>query len=566
MSDGKYLECADEHIVIDSHGREVFVKDLKSTDKVKTIDGYAFVNKVTKVGNSEVMYDIQLNDNGHVYYTNGIFSHNTTSYAVAVLHMCLFNLDKKVLILANKGDIALEIMSRIRLAYELLPAWIKPGVTVWNKRSIEFSNGCRIEGSNTSADSARGKSVNVLVIDEAAFIDAGIADELWSSVYPIISSSKNSKVIMVSTPNGTGNLFHRTFSEAESNRSKDGWTPFKFLWSDVPGRDEEWKEQQLASFNYDYAKFNQEFGCEFLGSTNILIPPEWIRKAKIAIVDLAKSKPQYRVIDYGNDMKVTIYEESVDGHCYVIGGDAADGVGGDASVMIVFDITDPRHVKEVAYFSSNMVSPNVFSTILAQTGMKYNMAPIMMESNGIGGSIINLLYEIYEYGNIPTIGGKKMGITSGGQLKIDACSNIRSYFTTDAFIDIKTSKVIEEMETFEKYSTKYGMSYKACRGNDDAMMSVIWAFFLLNSNVLVNYYDCHFEGVNVIPKFIRHFDDNYKIDRDNVKKQIESSSSVLRVDDIVKRGEVGPVTSDDYDYEGFAQMYERFGGGSGNSW
>ena len=210
----------------------------------------------------------------------------TTSYTIALLHLCIFNEDKKALIMANKGAAAIEFMSRIRLAYELLPNWIKPGIKEFNKGTIEFTNGSRIEASTTSPDSARGKSCNILVLDEAAFIPKTIADELWSSVYPIISSDKNSKVIMVSTPNGTGNLFHQ-FYEAGQKENAEGWKSFKFMWNEVPGRDEQWKEQQLASFNYDYQKFNQEFGC-FTSCSLITIHNKLTGETKEVSVDELK--------------------------------------------------------------------------------------------------------------------------------------------------------------------------------------------------------------------------------------------------------------------------------------
>lgn len=209
----------------------------------------------------------------------------TTSYNIALLHLCLFSEDKKVLILANKGAAAYEFMSRIRLAYEFLPKWLKPGVISWNKGSIEFSNGSKIEACTTSPDSARGKACDVLVIDECAFIPPNIMDELWSSVYPIISSAVGTKVILVSTPNGSGNLFHELY-KAGCMKNKEGWTAFKFMWHDVPKRDDAWKRKQIASFNGDMMKWNQEFGCS-TGETLIQIQnPKTGESKRVSITEL----------------------------------------------------------------------------------------------------------------------------------------------------------------------------------------------------------------------------------------------------------------------------------------
>lgn len=141
-------------------------------------------------------------------------------------------------------------MDRIRLAYEYCPSAIKIGVTTYNKKCIEFENNSTIRCFATGSSGCRGFSANCLIMDEAAFIPKGIADEFMASVFPVLSSSKDSKAIMVSTPNGTANnLFYDTWQQAtDPNVEQDeNWKPFRFLWYDVPGRDEEWKRQQIAT-------------------------------------------------------------------------------------------------------------------------------------------------------------------------------------------------------------------------------------------------------------------------------------------------------------------------------
>lgn len=156
---GKYLECADEHILFDENCNEVYVKDLSIGSLIQTIDGVEEVLSINVSDVEENMFDITVNSNNHRFYTNGILSHNTTIATVIILHYCLFNKDKRVYLLANKGESAREILDRIQLAYEYLPEHIKAhGVTTWNKGSVEFGNGSRIVAAATSASSIRGKT------------------------------------------------------------------------------------------------------------------------------------------------------------------------------------------------------------------------------------------------------------------------------------------------------------------------------------------------------------------------------------------------------------------------
>ena len=421
----------------------------------------------------------------------------TTSYNIALLHMCLFNKDKKVLILANKGAAAIEFMSRIRMAYEMLPKWLKPGVLSWNKGSIEFSNGSKVEACSTSPDSARGKSCDVLVIDECAFVPPNLMEELWASVYPVISSAKGTKVILVSTPNGSGNLFHELY-EAGCTDSEDGWKSFKFMWFDVPGRDDAWKRKQIASFNGDMAKWNQEFGCEFIGSTYTLVPPEALTKYKEYFQkDFQKPFIKKYTKIFGT-YEATIYEDPKPGRCYSVGVDVADGVGGDSSIITIYDITEPLKSKQVAYYASANTPTSALPYIIAELAVMFNMAPIMVEANGIGGGVVDMLYSVYEYMYIPSVGHKKMGVYSSNKTKLEGCSNFRSMLTClDTDITINNGNITSEMENFEKVETRNGTSYRARLGNDDNMMATIWAFYIFSPEIVNYYYEPVYQNINL---------------------------------------------------------------------
>jgi len=437
----------------------------------------------------------------------------TTSYCIFATWLMCFNRDKRILIIANKQETALEIMSRIAMAFELLPKWLKPSVIEWNKGKIKLSNGCIIQGSSTTADSARSKSCNILLIDEAAFIPVNIMNKLWESVYPIISSSKNTKCVMVSTPNGTGNLFYETYNGAETgkNSEKVSWTPFKIDWWDVPGRDEVWKETQLVSFNYDMKKFNQEFGNQFLGSTYTLVNLEriparrkWLLENPIDIIFLSM-----------NEFRIEMYEKPDREKCYVIGCDPADGTGNDYSVISIFDITNPTHkIAEVCYFSDNKITPPKLAYILAKLGLMYNKAPIMVEANNMGETVVEFLHLIYEYDNIASIGHRKLGVLSGNKIKINACQTFRDYFDHPKLnIIIRNKGLLNELEYFEKATTGTSFTYRATKGkHDDHVMAAVWALYILKQSNIEYFYDAEFEvlGIEMFPKHLSQFDYSFE--------------------------------------------------------
>ena len=183
-----------------------------------------------------------------------------------LLWYALFNDQVNIAILANKAATAREMLQRLQLSYENLPKWLQQGVINWNRGSLELENGSKIMAASTSASAVRGMSFNIIFLDEFAFIPTHIADEFFSSVYPTISSGKSTKVIIISTPKGM-NMFYKLWHDAE--KGKNEYVTTEVHWSEVPGRDADWKEQTIR--NTSEEQFNQEFECEFLGSVNTLI-------------------------------------------------------------------------------------------------------------------------------------------------------------------------------------------------------------------------------------------------------------------------------------------------------
>ena len=207
-------------------------------------------------------------------------STTTISY---LLHYALFNPNSNIALLANKSSTARDILGRLQLAYENLPKWLQQGVINWNKGNIELENKSTIVAAATSSSAIRGGSYNIIFLDEFAFVPANIAEQFFSSVYPTISLVQNTKMIIVSTPHGM-NQFYKLWTDAENK--KNDYVPIEVHWSEVPGRDEAWKETTIR--NTSAEQFSQEFECEFLGSVDTLIHPAKIKNT--ALLDALQSK------------------------------------------------------------------------------------------------------------------------------------------------------------------------------------------------------------------------------------------------------------------------------------
>lgn len=236
--DNYHLECADNHIVFDKYFNEVFVKDLKKGDYIITETGIQKINSISKKGYTLSMFDLTVDHPDHRFYTNGILSHNTISASIFMLHTILFSNDKNIMIVANKGDTAVEIVDKIKSIYSLLPFFLKPGIKTWNQKSLTFENGCRIKTSARSKTPAIGFTIDVLYLDEFAHIPSNIIEPYYTAAYPTVSAVQNSKIIITSTPNGM-NLFHKLLTDAERPEGdplKNNYKAMRVYWHQVPGR------------------------------------------------------------------------------------------------------------------------------------------------------------------------------------------------------------------------------------------------------------------------------------------------------------------------------------------
>ena len=389
----------------------------------------------------------------------------TTTSVAFLLHYILFNENVNVAILANKAATAREIMGRLQLAFEYLPRFLQQGVKEWNKGSIELANGSRALADSTSGSSVRGRSFNVVFLDEFAFVPNNIAEAFFMSTYPTISSGKTTKVIIVSTPNGM-NLFYRMWTEAIEKRSE--YMPIEIHWSMVPGRDEEWKEQTIRNTSAD--QFRQEFECEFIGSTNTLIHPVKLR-----------SLVWHNPIDIEGNLRV--YKKPEPGRTYTMTVDVAEGQGLDYSTFSIFDVSEIPY-RQVATYRDNKVSPFLFPTIIVQTAKIYNEAFILVEINSIGLQVSDIIHYELAYENLikieakgkqgqqQTPGFKKkiaFGIKTSSQTKMIGCTNLKTLIESDKLL-INDEQTITELITFSADKK----TFKAEEGtNDDLVMTLV---------------------------------------------------------------------------------------------
>lgn len=425
----------------------------------------------------------------------------TTTYTVFCLWYATLFYDKRILICANKLATAIEVMNRIRKAYEELPFWIKPGIVGYSKSEITFANGSSIRAFSTSSSGARGASGNVLIIDEMAFIPKNIIDEFFASVMPIVSSSKKSKVIIVSTPNGASGMYYDIWQQANSKEAlanKEGWKPFRIHWYEVPGRDEEWKKQRIAADGMQV--WQQEYECDFLASSTIhkLIPDETTDKLRqkyqeLKLKGLVDGKKQHIFAESGDKIyEFTMWHEFDKTRTYIASGDIAEGVGGDSSILYVWDITDLSNITQCAKFESNTISVVEFAYVISKILALYNNPYFVAERNGVSSGTIDSLRITYKYPRLVTEGkNNEPGVYSHVTIKGKACLWAREMLTTNGFgFTFYDHDILDEFSTFVKKDTKgVHVVYSALPpAHDDFVMTLVWLCYILQNTIIEKYF------------------------------------------------------------------------------
>ena len=385
-----------------------------------------------------------------------------------LLHYALFNANVNIAVLANKSVTARDILSRLQLAYENLPKWMQQGIIAWNKGNIELENGSKIIAAATSSSAIRGGSYNIIFLDEFAFVPSNVAEQFFASVYPTITSGQNTKVIMVSTPHGM-NMFYKIWVDAQEKRND--YIATEVHWSEVPGRDEAWKEETIR--NTSESQFNSEFECEFLGSIDTLI-----------------SSRRLKTLVYRNPIQsnagLDIYVRPEKDNVYMITADVSRGTANDYSAFVVFDVTEIPY-KVVAKFRDNEIKPLLFPTKIHEVAKAYNQAYVMVEVNDIGEQVANALQFDLEYDNLVMAsmrgragqvlgagfsGGRaQLGVRTTKAVKKIGCSNLKQLIEDNKLI-IEDYDSVNELSTF----IVRGSSYQADDGCNDDLVACMFMF------------------------------------------------------------------------------------------
>ena len=401
-------------------------------------------------------------------------SGKSTTIIAYLLHYAIFNSNVNIAILANKAAIARDLLGRLQLAYENLPKFIQQGVINWNKGSLELENGSRILAAATSSSAVRGGSYNIIFLDEFAYVPNNIAEQFFSSVYPTISSGKSSKVMIVSTPHGM-NMFYKLWNDAQHKRNS--YIPIDVHWSEVPGRDEKWKEETIK--NTSEAQFRTEFDCEFLGSVDTLI-----NSSKLRVMSHINPETSNAGLD--------MYEKPDKNKRYVMTVDVARGTVNDNSAFVVIDATRIPY-KIVAKYKNNEIKPLVFPQIIHKIATAYNNAEILVEVNDIGGQVADTLQYDLEYDNLIMVNqrgrsgqvagtgfsGKnsQLGLRTTKAVKKIGCSNLKAMIEHDKLI-IQDFDIIAELST---YILKGKDKYEAEEGSHDDLVACLVMFAWLSN-------------------------------------------------------------------------------------
>lgn len=485
-----HLEAADKHIVMTEDG-DAFMDELKPGMRLLTDSGPEPVVAASNLHREESCVDFIIGDDSHVYYADGVLSHNTTTSMAFLLHQAITRSHIRIAILANKLSTATEILDRLKFAYENLPWFLQVGIETWNKQTVKFGNGTEIIAAATSSSSIRGKSINCLMLDELAHVENDT--EFMASTYPVISSFKNSRVIITSTPKGL-NLFHQLFKGAKEGHN--AFKPSEYDWRVVPGRDEAWKEETIA--NTSPMQFAQEYECAFFGSSDTLLSGDCLQS-------LSYIHPLHET----EHMRVYAMPDPTKTYCIAV--DTALGTGGDYSVASVFDVSAMPY-KLVAVFRHNLMQPIEFAAQCFELHKQYNDAFMIVENNSYGKIVADSLWYDYECDNM--FCGKEqweagcIGMTTTKKTKSIGCSHLKALIESKQ-LEIRDAVAILELSTFSK--TRSG-SYAAENGkHDDICMTLVLFAYVASLDYFANINDINF--------------------RHDLREAMESNTSFMFIDD-----------------------------------
>jgi hypothetical protein len=404
-------------------------------------------------------------------------SGKTTSIQLYLLWFILFSEHKKCAILAHKGRAARKILRDIKKSYEYLPKFLQQGIKVWNASYIELENGCSIIADTTSKSGLSGDSINVLYIDEVALIPQNLFWDFYDSNFPTLSSFENSKIFLSSTAKGL-NHWYKLWTDAIQGRN--GYNSIRVKWQEVPGRTEEWKQNEIAKTSL--ISFNQEQECSFLGSALTLI--EGTHLSNLTFKD-----PIELPFDFPMDERyvksTSIYEPLRADHIYTLGLDSSemqeDSTSDSISIQIL-DITTFPFVQVGSILIRDGISYLEVPELIVRLGYYYNTGFIFIEANSTGLEIANIIRDEFQYENLYCQKENSTGFKTTKATKKLGCSNLKLLVENQRLI-INDFNTISQLGVFVKSRTTYkaDKTYK-----DDAVMGLLAAIFFMQDKSFDN--------------------------------------------------------------------------------
>ena len=386
------------------------------------------------------------------------------------LWLMLFQDDKNVLVIATKQEVAKNLVTKVREMHNYLPSWLKGNTTEDNKLSLRFSNGSQVKAVSSSGDAGRSEALSLLIIDEAAFIDK--IDEIWASAQQTLATG--GKAIILSTPNGTGNFFHKTWVAAEESRNK--FNTIRLHWNMHPDREQEWRDEQEQLLGPKMAA--QECDCDFISSGNTVIDGQTVQWYK-------ETYMQPPVEKRGQGGEYWVWEYPDYSRSYMVVADVARGDGSDYSSFHVIDI---ENLTQVAEYKGHQ-TPKDFGNMLVTVATEYNEALLVIENASVGfGSIQsaidreykNLYYTYKQDGvtdattqiskgyDLKDKSQMTPGFTTSSKTRPLLISKLDIYFREKTFI-VRSTRLLDELAVF----IWKGHRAEAQRGyNDDLVMSL----------------------------------------------------------------------------------------------
>lgn len=403
-------------------------------------------------------------------------SGKTTTASVFLVHYALFHEFKTVAILANKEDMAKEILQRVKFAYERLPKWLQQGIDEdkggWTKEEICLENGCKIFISTTGSSAVRGRTLDVVFLDEFAFVPPQVADDFIKSVMPAITAREGSKVIMTSTPNGM-NMFYDFWQKAVNAMDgigRSSYFPIKVQWYEIEGRDENFKNAIIADYGIQF--WMQEYACNFAGSSTTLVSSECIE-----LIRTLEAK------EFRHKFCTHIWERPMPDQVYIAGVDSGNGSAKDYSVVQILKIIDAQTYEQVARYRSNTTKPDNFAKIIKELCDWYNNCWAVVENNEVGGVTINHLMNDEDFDRIICDDRRWIGTKATKATKVQACLHMKKLLE-DGNLTLHDKATVEELTRFvDKGNNVFQADTK--RGHDDCVSGLYWACFYF----LTSYFD-----------------------------------------------------------------------------